>query len=87
MPVAQSIDLWLSQIAGGRDYDVYLRAADLALKAKSDRGGNADEHLRTGTLPTGRYYIQVYNRSQDGSQQAYHLRVVYKWSQPQGTAR
>jgi hypothetical protein len=40
--------------------------------------GNADEHILTGILPTGRYYIQVYHNSTGGSTQAYHLRVSYE---------
>jgi hypothetical protein len=78
LPAAHALELWLANIAAGHDYDVYLRDANLALRAKSDSGGNADEYLRTGTLAVGRYYIQVYNRSQDGSEQAYHLRVLYE---------
>ena len=32
----------------------------------------------TGMLPPGRHCVQVYNRSQSGSMQLYHLRVVYQ---------
>jgi hypothetical protein len=73
---ASLVELWLDHIPGGHDFDVYLRDANLAVKAKSDRAGNADEYLRA-ELPPGRYYIQVYRRSGPGSPQPYHLRVTY----------
>jgi uncharacterized repeat protein (TIGR01451 family) len=75
---AQSVELWLSNIAAGQDYDLTLR--DTALQppvAHSGELGNANEHIRTGTLPAGLYYIQVYNRSGNGSTQPYHLQVSY----------
>ena len=74
---AQSVELWLSNIVAGQDYDLTLRDSTLGLVGHSGELGNANEHIRTGTLPAGWYYIQVYNRSGSGSTQAYHLRGVY----------
>ena len=41
---------------------------------------NSNEHILTGVLPVGTYYIQVYRNplSSGGSSQAYHLRAVYE---------
>jgi hypothetical protein len=78
VPTGQRVELWLAHIAAGHDYDVYLRNVDLQLVARSDAGGSADEHLRTGTLRAGRYYVQVYNHSKRGSTQPYHLQVQHR---------
>ena len=74
---AQMVELWLSDIAAGQDYDLILRNAALQIVGYSGELGNAIEHIRTITLPAGLYYIQVYNRSGSGSTQAYSLRVAY----------
>ncbi len=74
---AQSVELWLNNIAAGQDYDLTLRNTVLQMVGYSGELGNGNEHIRTGTLPAGRYYIQVYNRSGSGSTQAYQLRVAY----------
>ncbi len=75
---AHSVELWLTNIAPGEDYDVYLRDASLSEVGKSAESGNVDEHIPPGVLSPGRYYIQVYNDSASGSTQPYHLRVVYQ---------
>jgi uncharacterized repeat protein (TIGR01451 family) len=74
---AQRVELWLRNIPAGQDYDLTLRDTTLGVVGHSGELGNANEYIRTGTLPAGWYYIQVYNRSGGGSTQAYHLRVVY----------
>ena len=74
---AQIVELWLSNIAPGQDYDLTLRNTALQVVGHSGELGNANEHIRTVTLPAGWYYIQIYNRSGSGSTQAYHLRVAY----------
>ncbi len=76
--VAHSVELWLTNIASGEDYDVYLRNANLAEVAKSEETGSMDEHIFIGTLSPGRYYIHVHNYNQGGSTQPYHLRIVYE---------
>ncbi len=73
----QSVELWLSNIAAGQDYDLTLRNTALQIVGHSGELGNTNEHIRTGVLPASWYYIQVYNRSGSGSTQAYHLRVIY----------
>jgi len=77
LPNPQMVELWLSNIAVGQDYDLILRNAAMDLVGYSGELGNAIEHIRTITLPAGRYYIQVYNRSSSGSTQAYQLRVAH----------
>jgi hypothetical protein len=57
---------------------VYLRDASLNIIGSSDNSSNANEHILKDPLSPGVYYIQVYNRSQSGSTQPYHLRVVYQ---------
>jgi uncharacterized repeat protein (TIGR01451 family) len=74
---AQRVELWLTNIAAGQDYDLTMRNASLQVVAHSGELGNANERIRTATLPAGFYYIQVYNRSSSGSAQAYHLQVIY----------
>jgi uncharacterized repeat protein (TIGR01451 family) len=76
--VARRVELWLDNIAPGHDYDLVLRDMSLGEKARSDNSGNADEHILSDVLPAGRYLVQVYHRSKLGSQQEYHLRVVYE---------
>jgi hypothetical protein len=78
LPTAQAIELWLTHVPNGQDYDLYLRDASLELRGSSDHSGNADEHILTWLLPAGRYYIQVYHRSGPGSSQPYHLRGVWQ---------
>jgi hypothetical protein len=71
------VELWLTNIPGGCDYDLVLRDAALVQVGYSGNVGSADEHISTGTLTTGWYYVQVYHRSTAGSSEPYHLRVVY----------
>jgi len=78
LPVARPVELWLTNIPPGHDYDLVLRKLDLTEIARSDNSGNADEHILSNFLQTGRYLVQVYRQSKPGSQQEYHLRVVYE---------
>jgi hypothetical protein len=76
---ANTVEVWLTNIRTGHNYDLVLRNASSAIIGYSGMLGNNDEYINTGTaLPPGRYYIQVYNRSSSGSSQAYHLFVVYE---------
>lgn len=77
LDVAGEVEVWLSNIASERNYDLVLRDAALGQVGYSGELGNASEHIQTGTLPAGRYYIQVYYRWGPGSDQEYHLQVVY----------
>jgi hypothetical protein len=64
---AQSVDIYLTNVPAGQDYDVALRDAALEEIARSDDWGQADEHISTSALPAGRYYVQVYHYSSGGS--------------------
>ena len=75
---AHSVALDLRNIPAGHNYDLVLRRADLSQVGYSALPGNRDEQIRTGTLPAGRYYIQVYHYSSGGSSQAYHLDVAHQ---------
>ena len=72
-----SAELWLTEIPSGCNYDLVLRDASLDIKGYSGNLNSADEHVVAGSLPAGRYYIQVYHRSAAGSTEPYNLRVVY----------
>jgi len=73
---AGSVELWLTNIAAGQDYDVYLRDANLDLVGSSDESGSVDEHIFIDDLEAGRYYIQVHNYNASDSTQPYHLSLV-----------
>jgi uncharacterized repeat protein (TIGR01451 family) len=77
LPGSRTMELWLTDIPAGHDYDLYLRNAQGTVLAGSSRYGNADEHILTGILPQGRYYIQVHHYSPGGSTQPYRLRFEY----------
>jgi hypothetical protein len=74
----RTIEMWLSNIPTGHNWDLVLRDPGLQTYDGwySIRSGNRDEHVEI-TVPGGRYYIQVYNDSSTGSTQPYHLKVVY----------
>jgi hypothetical protein len=70
------IELTLSNISAGHDYDLYLRDENLHPPIGiSDRRGNAEERIGPRDLPAGQYYVQIYNYSVTGSSQPYHLRL------------
>jgi hypothetical protein len=73
-----TVELWLTHIPAGQDYDLVLRDANLEQRGLSNNPGNADEHILTGPLPAGRYYVQVYRYGGPGSPQPYHLRGVWQ---------
>lgn len=53
------INVTLTNIPGGIDYDLYLYYQD-SIVASSNKFGNASEALNYFPLQTGRYYIRVY---------------------------
>jgi hypothetical protein len=77
LPGDRTVELWLTTIPAGHDYDLYLRNAQGTLLARSSQYGSVDEHIVTGILPQGRYYIQVHHYSPGGSAQPYSLRFEY----------
>jgi hypothetical protein len=76
------VELRLTHIAAGQNYDLALRDVNLDTFPGwySVQPGHSNEHVLTGVLPAGTYYIQVYRNpdSSGGSSQAYHLWVVYE---------
>jgi hypothetical protein len=76
------VRLRLTNIAAGQNYDLALRDANLETFPGwySVNLGNSDEHVLTGDLPAGTYFIQVYRNpdSSGGTSQAYHLWVEYE---------
>jgi hypothetical protein len=77
LSTSDDVELWLTNIPGGCDYDLVLRDASLTQVGYSGNVGSVDEHVTTGVLSAGRYYVQVYHRSAAGSSEPYHLRAVY----------
>jgi PKD repeat protein len=78
VPSAHVIDVWLTEIPAGQDYDVLLRDAERTAITHSANLGQDPERISTDVLPAGRYYIEVYQWDSGGSSQPYHLRVVYE---------
>ncbi len=79
LSTAHSVELWLTNIAVGQDYDVYLREeTNLDGVGSSAETGNVDERIFIEDLQRGRYYIHLDNFGKSGSTQPYHLRVVYE---------
>jgi PKD repeat protein len=77
LTTAHTVELWLTNIGSGHNYNLVLRDAALNEVGYSAEPGNADEHILTGIVPAGRYYIQVFNYSQTGSWEAYHLQAMF----------
>ena len=75
---AGPVELWLTNMASGQDFNLVLRNASLNMVASGYSGnlGNADEHILSGALPAGRYYVQV-NRVTGDSAKPYHLRGMW----------
>jgi uncharacterized repeat protein (TIGR02543 family) len=73
----RSVELSLTNIPAGHNYDLSLENASLREVASSDGAGDGEEHIRTDRLAPGRYYVRVANTGLSGSAQVYHLRVVY----------
>jgi uncharacterized repeat protein (TIGR01451 family) len=79
LPITHSVEIWLTRIPAGNNYDLALRDASLVPPIGQSRSpNNADEHILAPGLLPKRYYVQVYWRSGVGCPQPYHLRVVYQ---------
>jgi hypothetical protein len=76
LPSSKTIEVSLTNIPGGHNYDLVLRDATLTTKGYSGELGNQDEQI-VKSLVAGRYYIQVFNRSATGTNEVYHLRIEY----------
>jgi hypothetical protein len=77
LPSAGRVELWLTQIPAGHDYNLILRDGELEAVGYSGELGSTSEHILTGILPAGKYYVQVYHLSAGGSPQPYSLRFVF----------
>jgi hypothetical protein len=75
----QTVDIWLTDIPAGQNYDLALRSGAQWPTAIvwSVKGGNADEYVRANGLATGTYYIQIFNTGGGGSTEEYHLRMAF----------
>jgi hypothetical protein len=76
------IQVSLSQIPDGSNYDLYLYGTDesgtpKSLLAISQQGSNMDESVVVNQAPVGRYFIRVRNSWRIPSSQPYRLGVVY----------
>ncbi|MCL7455008.1 MAG: fibronectin type III domain-containing protein, partial [Anaerolineae bacterium] len=77
LPDPRRVELWLTKIPAGHDYNLVLRDSSLGIVGYSGELSNTEEHILTGILPAGQYYVQVYHPPDDGgSTQAYDLRFV-----------
>ena len=76
---AHTIEIWLTGIPVGENYDLTLRDSANINDHLEHSGelGNTTEYIETDTLPAGLYYIQVSNRQNTGNDQYYTLKVVY----------
>jgi hypothetical protein len=76
LPSDSAIEISLTNIPAGYNHDLVLRDAALNRKGYSGELGNQDEQI-VKSLAAGRYYIQVFNRSETQSNEAYHLLIEY----------
>ncbi len=72
------VQVWLTNIPAGRNYDLVLRRADTSAVEYSVKLGNADEYINVPSLAPASYYIQIYRTSGAASSQPYYVRVVYE---------
>jgi hypothetical protein len=74
-----TVEIHLTNIPAGQDYNLILRdPADLENPlGYSGERGSSDEHIRA-SVPTGRYLIQVFHFTGNGSTQPYHLRADFQ---------
>jgi hypothetical protein len=77
LPAGRTVELWLTNIPAGQNYDLVLRDTDLNLRGYSGQTGNSNEYISVA-VPAGRYLIQAFHRDGSGSSQPYHLRAVYE---------
>ena len=71
-------ELGLRNIGPGHNYNLILRDESLNVVPGGNSGnpGNANELIGPLALPTGLYYIQIFNRDQTSSTQPYQLQVI-----------
>jgi bacillolysin len=72
-----TINIDLTNIPPGVDYDLYLYNANEDEVDRSWRNGNLPEHISYNPLSTGKYYILVFSPYSHYSASPYSLRVTY----------
>jgi hypothetical protein len=77
LPAGRAVELYLTNIPAGQNYDLVLRDTSLNIRGYSGQPGNANEYINA-SVAAGRYLVQVYHRSGSGSSQPYHLKAVYE---------
>ena len=77
LPVARSVEIWLTDILPGNDHALYLYDAAQALVDFSDEYDNADEHIFLASVPAGRYYVRVERFQGTTRTQPYVLRATF----------
>lgn len=81
LTVPSSIEVRLTNIPAGHNYDLVLYDKDEDRITYSKKSGNEDEIIRSEKeLPGGRYYVQVYNAGKKASGQTYKLEIEYDLS-------
>jgi hypothetical protein len=75
-----TLELWLTNIPSGRDYQLYLYDNDFPhnLIGYSDNNGNTPEHILTEPQAAGKYFVRVRRKSGGETTQPYTLRVVFR---------
>jgi uncharacterized repeat protein (TIGR01451 family) len=80
LTTTHSVELWLTDIPCGCDYDLYLCDDGSCTEwdnCHSHKTGDLDEHILCKDVPAGRYHARVHGY-RPGSSSPYHLRVVYR---------
>jgi len=78
LTISGRVELWLSNIPYGSDYNLTFRDANLNPVGYSGNNGNNDEYIHSANvLPAGIYYMQVQNYGQTNNSNAYELRALY----------
>jgi hypothetical protein len=78
LPAAHSIEVWLTGLPAGNDYNLYLYDAAHVLIGYSGNVGTVDEHILVANQPAQRYYIRVTREVGTSATQPYALRAVYQ---------
>lgn len=78
LPAAHPVEVWLRNIPAGTNYHLGLYDSASRQVGWSAEPDNRDEHILTGALQAGRYYVRVYQAAGFSSTQPYSLRVVYR---------
>jgi hypothetical protein len=79
MSATHTIEIWLTGIPSGSNFSLALYGEDKQRVTYSAKPGNADEHILTGTMNIGTYYVQAYNQGGTyGTGVTYRLRALFQ---------